>query len=269
MKKIIVLLQCILLFSCSKEVRLTTTPDQPEIRGEKYVNEIFYEGFDGPIDNKIWHVGTWKEHGGQLSADRCYVKDGLLNMIFINDPEKGYLSSAIETRDKFLYGRWEASLKPSSVPGVLNSFFTIDWNNTADPSSNSNGTKQEIDFEFLTKSFVGNTGEVHIAIHAAGKKSFGVNPDTKLDFNPSLDFHVWGFDVTPEYVEWFVNGKPLHRYIYSQHDITIDSPYNVKFNVWSSEKWIGGPPEENVECVYQIDWIRFTPLDQLKSTLTP
>jgi len=36
-------------------------------------------------------------------------------------------------------------------------------------------------------------------------------------------------------------------------------PYQLKFNVWSAEKWINGPPEPDVEAVYLIDWIRFTP----------
>jgi beta-glucanase (GH16 family) len=230
---------------------------------------IFYEGFDNPIDNKIWTVGGWKEHGGQLSPDRCYVKDGLLNMIFINNSEKGQLNSAIQTVDEFLYGRWETSLKPSNVPGILNSFYTIDWDNTADPSSTSNGTKQEIDIEFLTKSFTGKTGEVHLALHERGKKSFQTNPDIKLDFDPSSDFHVWGFDVTPEYIEWFVDDKVLYRYVYKGNAITVDAPYMLKLNVWTSDKWVGGPPEENVECIYQIDWIKFTPLHLLKDTVTP
>jgi beta-glucanase (GH16 family) len=267
MKKISLLLKSLFLISCIDGN--TPMPAQAQVTKEKHVNKVFYEDFSGPIDNKIWTVGTWKEHGGQLSPERCYVKDGLLNMVFINDPQKGYLGSAIQTVDEFFYGRWEASLKPSNIPGILNSFYTIDWNNTADPNSTSNGTKQEIDIEFLTKSFTGTTGEVHIALHASGRKSYNSNPDIKLDFDPSNDFHVWGFDITPEYIEWFVDNKVLYRYVYRDNDITINAPYMLKLNVWSSERWVGGPPEPNVECIYQIDWIKFTPIDQMKLTVMP
>lgn len=92
----------------------------------------FEDHFNFPIDEAVWQVAAWVEHGGQTSPERCYAENGVLNMIFINDPDYyqstgHYLSAAIQTRRSFLYGRWEARLKPSSVPGVLNSMYTIDW----------------------------------------------------------------------------------------------------------------------------------------------
>ena len=261
MKKLLLFLKIVFLLSFN--ICVVPFSTQAQQTNEKYNNKIFNEDFNGPVDNKVWQIGTWKEHGGQLSVDRCYVKDGLLNMVFINKPGEGFLGSAIQTVDEFFYGRWEARLKPSAIPGVLNSLYTIDWDNTADESSGSDGTKEEIDIEFLTKSFSGKTGEVHIALHERGRKSFNSVPDIKLNFNPSSDFHTWGFDITPEYIEWFVDGKKLYRYVYKENDIAINAPYVLKLNFWSSEKWVGGPPKEGVECIYQIDWIRFTPLEKL------
>ena len=179
-------------------------------------------------------------------------------MIFINDSTitDYYLSAAIQTRQEFYYGRWEARLKPSHVPGVLNSMYTIDWDNTATGSA---GTRQEIDIEFLTHSFADDSGEVHFAVHATGLPSWDTNPDIPLDFNPSDDFHVWGFDITPEHIQWFVDDQVLLTYEYSENDITINAPYLLKFNFWSAVNWINGPPEPDVECLYLIDWVRFTP----------
>ncbi len=231
-----------------------------QMTDEDYVDQEFFEDFEGDgVDTDVWHIATWEEHGGQTGTERCYTEDGYLNMVFINDSEEGYLSSAIQTREEYLYGRWEARLKPSDVSGVLNSMYTIDWNNTADGTSENNGTKQEIDIEFLTFSFGEGAGEVHYAVHAEDRESFHTNPDIELDFDPSLDFHVWGFEITPEYIEWFVDDEVLLRYTYSENDITIDAPYQLKFNVWSSDGWVNGPPESDTECLYQIDWIRFTP----------
>src|SRR6056297_2639984 len=237
---------------------------QAQVTEEAYYDKNFYEDFDGPIDDQIWQVLAGSEHGGDLSTDRVYVENGLLNMVFIYDSEKGNLGSAIQSRDEFLYGRWEASLKPTDVPGVLNSFYTIDWDNTADDASGSDGTKQEIDIEFLSKSFKDDSGEIHLALHERGSKSFQTNPDIKFDFNPSADFHVYGFEVTPEYIEWFVDDTVIHRYTYEGNEIAVDAPYMLKLNFWSSERWIGGPPEADVECIYQIDWIKFTPLHLLE-----
>lgn len=226
---------------------------------EPYTLTLFDDFDSTAINSTMWQVATWSEHGGQTGKERCFVKDGFCNMVFINDSQDGFLSAAMQTRDEFLYGRWEARLKPSSVPGVLNSMYTIDWNNTADNSSASNGTKQEIDIEFLTFAFGNDTGSVHYAVHAAGKESFQTNPDVPLSFNPSDDFHVWGFEITPEKIEWFVDSTILQTYVYSGNDVAITSPYQLKFNVWSAEKWINGPPQTDVETVYLIDWIRFTP----------
>ncbi|MFP4014711.1 MAG: family 16 glycosylhydrolase [Chitinispirillaceae bacterium] len=228
--------------------------------GETYIDEPFFDDFEeSSVDNGTWLVATWEEHGGQTGKERCFVENGKLHMQFINSSTEGYLSSAIQTRDEYFYGRWEMRAKPSEVPGVLNSFYTIDWDNTADNGSTSDGTKQEIDIEFLTKSFGDSKGEIHFALHAEGKESWDTRPDISLWFDPSEDFHVYGFEITPDYVEWFVDDSVLYRYEYEKSDISITAPYAIKLNTWSAVKWIGGPPEEDVVCEYQIDWIRFTP----------
>ncbi len=210
------------------------------------------------VNDEIWQVATWWEHGGKTGRDRCYTKDGYLNMEFINDSSSGsFLGSAIQTWDTFLYGRWEARLKPSSVSGVLNSMYTIDW-------GDGNGTKQEIDIEFLTYYFSDNAGKVHYAVHAEGLSSYNTNPDVELDFNPSENFHIWGFEITPEYIEWFVDDQVLLRYTYNDtgNEIRISSPYQLKFNFWSSSHWVMGPPEKDKRCLYLIDWIRFYPYNE-------
>jgi beta-glucanase (GH16 family) len=232
---------------------LSTTP------AESYSTTLFDDFDSSQINNSRWQVATWSEHGGQTGKERCYVKDGFLNMVFINSSNNGFLSAAIQTREEFLYGRWEARLKPSSVPGVLNSFYTIDWDNTADNISSSDGTKQEIDIEFLTFAFGKDTGKVHCAVHEQNKKSFETNPDVPVSFNPSDDFHVWGFDITPEKIEWFVDSKILKTYTYRDSFPSVTTPYQLKLNVWSAKNWINGPPQADVEAVYLIDWIRFTP----------
>lgn len=224
--------------------------------------EPFFDDFDSSeIDTSVWHIATWQEHEAQTGVERCYVSGGYLNLVFRNDSTDGFLNAAIQTWKEYLYGKWEARLKPSNVSGVLNSMYTIDWNNTADNSADDNGTQQEIDIEFLTKSFASSYGEVHFAVHALNKNSFETEPDVVLDFNPSDDFHVWGFEITPEYVRWFVDDVTLLTYYYSDYDIAITKPYQLKFNVWSAVHWVGGPPASDVDCVYQIDWVRFTPLD--------
>ena len=197
----------------------------------------FRDDFNGTtINNQVWQVATWQEHGGQTGTERVFVKDGYLNMVLVNDENQGILSSAIQTWKKFNYGRWEARLKPSDVPGVLNSFYTIDWDDFSTPNIPADGTKQEIDIEFLTNSFSGNTGQVHYAVHANGRQSMDTNPDISLGFNPSSDFHVYGFDILPDRIDWLVDGKVIYTYTYADNDITIDSSYQLKLNTWTCDR---------------------------------
>ena len=221
-------------------------------------SKVFREDFNGTsIDESVWTVATWAEHGGQCGKERCFVKDGYLNMQFIND-NGTFLSSAIQSKQEFLYGKWEVRLKASSVPGVLNSFYTIDWDD-ATTAAPSDGTKQEIDIEFLTFAFKNGKGKVHYAFHESGLRSFDTNPDIDVDFDPSADFHVWGFNVTPEKTEWFVDGKVIQVYEYLENRPKASGDYWIKLNFWSAEKWINGPPTPGVVCEYLIDWIQFTP----------
>ncbi len=125
------------------------------------------DDFNGEnVNSEVWQVAGWVEHGGQTSPERCYAKNGILNMVFINSSEQGFLSSAIQTWSEYGFGRWEARIKPSSVPGVLNSLYTIDW---YDVPGDSDGTKQEIDIRVQSNSL----GQTHrpgdICVHQAGR----------------------------------------------------------------------------------------------------
>ena len=217
----------------------------------------FHEDWSDGIDPDKWLVAGWREHNMQTGPERTYVEDGKLNMVFVNDSEDGWLGAALQTqKEDFGYGRWEAALKPSSVPGVLNSMYTIDWRD-------GEGTKQEIDIEFLTHTFDGeeHPGEMWIALHAADRES--THFSQPLTFNPSEEFNVFGWDITPTHIDYLVNGETIYRFVYEEHDITFDAPYMLKFNVWTSESpWIQGPPEPDVETVYQVDWIRFKARDE-------
>lgn len=227
---------------------------------ENYSTRPFLDEFSGPsIDTGRWVVATWREHGAQTGAERVETRDGLARLTLVYDPDQGILSSAIQTRQEFLYGRWEARLKASNVDGVLNAMFLVDWDNTSTTASSSDGSKQEVDIEFLTRTFRPGRGEVHLAMHAAGRKSW--RRDLRLPFNPSEDFHVWGLDISPTAVEWFADGRSIARYEYVDGDITIDRPYILKILTRSQRKWIGGPPKAGIPSILEIDWIRFTPAE--------
>lgn len=226
-------------------------------------NATFIDEFNGTsIDSSKWQVATWNEHGGQTGYERTFVSNGKLNMVFRNDSQKGFLTSALQSKQLFKYGTWKASLKPTSCRGILNSMYTIDWDNPAKPGD-GDGSKEEIDIEFLTNSFGNNSGKIHFALHKEGKPSWDTNPDVPLSFNPSDAFRTYGFTVTPEKIEWFVDNESnvLRTYKFSGNPISVDNSYMFKLNVWSQYgQWIGGPPAPDTDCAYQIDWVQFKAL---------
>lgn len=142
------------------------------------------------------------------------------------------------------------------MPGVLNSIFTKDWDDQTTPDSEHDGKKGEVDIEFVTHTFGPGRGEVHLAIHLEKHEPLW-HMDIPLDFNPSDDFHEWGFDILPDRVVWHVDGRVLHTWLY-EGEYKIDPNYEFFFNSWTRTKWLKGPPMAPAD--YLIDWVRFYPL---------
>lgn len=203
-----------------------------------------------------WRVASWKQNGTLMSPERCRVVDGLLTLTVL--PGEPFQGGSLQTTWEFGYGRWVARVKPSSVPGVLNSIFTKDWDDLTKPGSHAQGNKDEVDIEFLTHTFSGGRGEVHLAIHREGHTPLW-SMDIPLDFDPSSDFRQWGFDILPDRVVWHVDGKELLTWKFTgEHHIAEN--YEFFFNAWTKKKWILGPPAEAAD--YHIAWVRFYPLQK-------
>lgn len=208
-------------------------------------------------DQKAWQVATWKQNGTLMALDRCRTNgEGVLVQTVL--PGEPFSGGSLQSRAEFGWGRWVARVKPSAVPGLLNSIFTKDWDDKKTPGDANDGKKGEIDIEFVTHTFGAGRGEVHLAIHLQVKHPLW-HVDIPLDFNPSDDFHEWGFDVLPDRVTWHVDGKILHTWFYTK-EYFIDPDYEFFFNSWTSKKWLKGPPAEKAE--YLIDWVKFYPLKE-------
>lgn len=222
---------------------------------EPSFEDSFSPGWDK--DQKAWQVASWKQNGTQMALERCRTNgEGLLVQTVL--PGEPFSGGSLQSRAEFGWGRWVARVKPSAVPGLLNSIFTKDWDDKNTPGDANDGKKGEIDIEFVTHTFGPGRGEVHLAIHLQVKHPLW-HLDIPLDFNPSDDFHEWGFDVLPDRVTWHVDGKILHTWYYTK-EYSIDPGYEFFFNSWTSKKWLKGPPGEKAE--YLVDWVKFYPLKE-------
>ena len=214
--------------------------------------EHFGPGWD--TAKGVWEVATWKQNATLMAKDRSRT-DGQGKLVQTVLPELPGKGGSVQTGREFGWGRWVARVRPSPVPGVLNSIFTKDWDNLKTASPRNDGGKSEVDIEFLTRTFGNGKGEVHLAIHLDGYSPYW-EEDVPLDFNPADDFHDWGFDILPDRVIWHVDGRKLGEWIY-EGTFRIDPEYEFFFNAWTMAKWIKGPPPERAD--YHVDWVKFYP----------
>lgn len=148
------------------------------------------------------------------------------------------------TLDSYLYGRFEARIKPSQGDGMLSSFFTYD--DPADPWG-------EIDIELLglydhTVDFnTITTGQSsHIRQHY-------------IPFNPHMEFHDYGFEWTPEYVAWFIDGAEVFRQSGS-HVGEMDQPQKIMMNIWQPAytDWVGTFDDRILPRFSYYDWVQYS-----------
>jgi len=107
---------------------LRKAPAIPTLREGGFAERpAFEDRFDPGWPGKAqWQVATWKQNGTEMSPERCRVDTAghLVQTVLPGEPFRG---GSVQTKQEFGYGRWIARVKPSAVPGVLNSIFTKDW----------------------------------------------------------------------------------------------------------------------------------------------
>lgn len=150
------------------------------------------------------------------------------------------------TKEAYTYGRFEVRYKAMQNDGMLASFFTYhecegveEWN--------------EIDIEIMgryTDNVQFNTitpGQInHVRAHY-------------VKFNPSLDYHTYAFEWTPDYVSWFIDGNEVYRQ-QDEHIKTLNRPQKIMMNVWNPTyaNWAGKWNPEVLPAFAYYDWVSYS-----------
>lgn len=148
------------------------------------------------------------------------------------------------TLDSFLYGRFETSIKSSQGDGFLSSFFTYD--DPADPWG-------EIDIELL--GLYDHTADLNTI--TTGQASH--IRQHYIPFNPHLEFHDYGFEWTPEYVAWFIDGEEIFRQS-GFHVTEMDSAQKIMMNIWQPvyADWVGTFDDRILPRFSYYDWVKYS-----------
>ena len=237
-----------------------------------------------PSPNGAWDKVIWARGGGWPTVDylaenvdtRLTGGKSVLVLAVTPPPSSGKAAGGAEVihRVRRVFGSCRARLKPSpgtwngspNSPGVCNGFYLI-------------SSQVEIDMEFLSiaQGRKPGRGQFEIVIHdytfkPGNRLSF--RKSVPLPFDPSREFHEYGFDWYPGYVEFFVDGKKAAVVRNGAQGrinvppwvagITFPAagkavPAALRLNNWTDLwGWCGPPPSKRME--FQIDWICWSPL---------
>lgn len=134
-------------------------------------------------------------------------------------------AAAISSRGSFLYGRFEATLQATSVPGLVTGFFL-----------HRDSPRQEIDIEITGNHPDRLLVNVFYNPGAEGTKfDYGYRGTPiaiPLGFDASKAFHQFAIEWDPCEIRWFVDGELVHRRTEWNPTPIPHLPMTLHFNTW-------------------------------------
>ena len=158
---------------------------------------------------------------------RYYILFLLSSIIFIK-AQNDYYGSALKALEPVLYGKFETRIKPAQGDGLVSSFFTFN------DSCCTHTPWNEIDIELLGRY------EHVVDMNAI---TWGQSSHVRqhyVPFNPHQDFHIYGFEWTPDYVAWFIDGEEIYRQD-EGHIQEMSYSQKIHMNIWNPvyDHWVG------------------------------
>ncbi len=233
--------------------------DQKNTQGWKKQKQ-YCEEFDGKsLNEDMWYPTNpgWKgRQPTYFHASNVEIKDGYavfsINKHGDEELPEGYTHSAgfLVSKEKHLYGYFEARLKPNNSPWVCGFWMT-------------NGTPEwwtEIDICENCPYTPGNEHDLNSNVHVFRspedqgnvKEHFSISQKFYIPFRLQDDFHTWGMDWTEEYIRLYIDGV-LYREIENTH-----WHQELKINLNNeSNKWFGALPDDKlINEKYLVDYVR-------------
>lgn len=160
-------------------------------------------------------------------------------------------SAEFYTTESYQYGRFEASIRFPAGSGVIGAYFL--WKD----GSEVEGTYwNELDFEKVgadctldSNAFYGDPEKVH-------------TQDIPVTADLCADFHTYGYEWTPEYIAWFVDGTEVRKETgetATAYAENATAGMQIRFNIWPGDASFGGVFDPSIPPVYeQVDWVQYS-----------
>ena len=140
-------------------------------------------------------------------------------------PVREYTSASICSRQRYLYGRFVAVLKPAKVPGLVTGVFL-----------HRNSPRQEIDIEFLGKDATKLLANVYYNPGDEGTRlEYGYRgAPTLIDlgFDASRGFHQYEIEWCATSIRWRVDGRLAHERVNWEPTPVPHLPMQFNVNLW-------------------------------------
>lgn len=203
------------------------------------------------MNDKFTFVVLGKKHYGIDMNRKIFLLFVALSVNFsVNLFAKTYKGAEYRTKESFLYGRFEASFKACGKEGTLSTMFTYFDGTDTDPWQSSKWN--EIDIEVLGRY----TNDVQFNTITSGSTNHVRHHP--VNFDPSLDYHTYAFEWTPEYIAWFIDGVEVYRQTESFVK-TVTRAQKFMFNMWipNYPNWMGVFSTNILPAFTYYDWAAY------------
>jgi len=182
------------------------------------------------LDTKRWLTGsdTFKDNLALFRPSNVKCSSGVGAVLSVKRESLGvrdYTAASICSQDQYLFGKFEASIKASSVPGVVTGFFL-----------HRNSPRQEIDIEIsgnrpdrLLVNIFFNPGDENASFDYGYR---GTPSYIDLGFDASKASHHYAIEWCPNEIRWFVDGKLVHRRVVWDPTPIPHLPMTLHANNW-------------------------------------
>ena len=184
------------------------------------------------LDTRRWLLrsDTFTDNLALFRSSNVEFRSGVGATLFVRSEPLGvrdYSAASICSRDQYLFGKFEAIIQASNVPGVVTGFFL-----------HRNSPRQEIDIEIA-----GNRPDrlvVNVFYNPGGE---GANFDygyrgapsyIELGFDASKASHRFGIEWNPCEILWWVDDHLVHRRVIWDPTPIPHLPMTLHANTWPS-----------------------------------
>lgn len=175
---------------------------------------------------------------------------------------RSYSSAALSSHVSFLYGRFEAVLKPSGVLGVVTGLFL-----------HRDSPRQEIDVEFVGRRPRQMVTNVYYNPGSEGARfDYGYRGSpilVDLGFDATTAFHNYAIEWSPNGLRWYVDGRLVHQRANWEPTPIPHLPMRFHLNLWPcrSSELAGKLRARNLPTACSVMSIRLKASSVVESSL--